>query len=615
MDPFWFYARKMLHDRVTLMWAVVFAGISAVGLGVGLLSLGPMLSLILREEDARSLPELANEFNAAERFISIPPGLIDLLPAGRFEGVVLLVSLVGVLTVLGATANFLHQYFSMTVVTKTVAAIRRDVFRQVIHMPLGRVVSRGPSDFIARITRDAAELQKGFLSLTSKAVAQVLKGVAAFAAAVIFEWRLTLVALVVAPILAVTLRKLGKRIRRGTHRALKAQEDLLRITTESLHGLRAVKANTAERDAARRFYRMNRTVIREELKVRTARALSGPIVETLAIFVVGGLAIVAAKQIIDGSLPFETFLITLGALAVSGASFKPLAGLVNELQAASAPAGRLLEITNEPREVERGLRRPAMPRHERTIRFEGISFTYPGAMHPAIRGVDLRIEHGERIAIVGPNGCGKTTLLSFVPRLLSPDAGRVLIDDIDVATVNIRSLRRQIGVVTQETIMIRGTVAENIAFGMSGVSREDIVRAAERAHADGFIAALPDGYDTPLLELGASLSGGQRQRLAIARAILRDPAILILDEATSQIDSESESLINAALESFCVGRTALLIAHRLSTVLNADRIIVMESGEVIDQGPHEELLARCGLYQRLCARQLIAQESSQPSAR
>ncbi len=342
--------------------------------------------------------------------------------------------------------------------------------------------------------------------------------------------------------------------------------------------------------------------------MRTARALTGPMVETLAVLVVGVLALFAAKQIIAGTLPFERFILALGSLALAGASFRPLAGLVNEIQAAAAPAERLAEIFDESREVTTMVRLKNLPRHQISLKFEDVSFTYPGADRPALDGVSLTVKAGERLAFVGPNGSGKTTLMSLVPRLLEPHSGRVLVDDIDIATVNLRSLRRQIGAVTQETVLFRGTVAENIGFGAplgTPVSREQIVEAARRAHADAFILDLPNGYDTDLAEQGAWLSGGQRQRLAIARAILRDPSILILDEATSQIDAESEAHINAALADFSVGRTPLLVAHRLATVLNAARIVVMDDGRIVDHGTHEQLVARCELYQRLTKTQLV----------
>ena len=599
----------MLHHRGTLIWATIFAIISAAGLGVGLMSLGPMMGLVIGD-NGKALPELARDYNNSTPLFEIPEWLIAQLPTDQYHGVLLLVVFMAFLTIFGALAAFLHQYLSMMVVTKTIAGVRRDVFRRVIHMPLGRVVTRGPSDFISRIFRDASELQGGLIALTSKSIAQVTKGLAAFIVAFWFSWELSLIALVVTPVLSFALRKIGKKIRRSARGSLAAQEDLLRIATESLHGIRAVKASTGEREMAARFHRQNKTVVRHELKSRFARSLSSPIVETMAIFAMGIIAIIAAKQIIDGRMDFTNFLLAIGSLAIAGASFRPLAGLINEMQASSAPAERLLDVLDEPREVARDQHRMSLPRHTKTLIFRNVSFAYEGADEMALRDVSLTVAHGEKVAIVGPNGSGKTTLLAMVPRLLTPTAGSVHIDGIDIATVNMKSLRRQIGVVTQETVLFRDTVRENIAFGASSDrSLEAVKSAAKQAHAGEFIQHLPQGYDTVLAEQGNSLSGGQRQRLAIARAILRKPEILILDEATSQIDSESEALIGDALHEFCRGRTSLLIAHRLSTVLDADRIVVMNEGAIVDIGTHDELLERCDLYQRLAKHQLVSENS------
>ena len=328
MQPFWRFARQLLRRRTTVVWAFIFAFISASGLGIGLLTLGPMLRLILDQDEGTSLAELARQFNTAHHWVTIPNAVIARLPEGRFEGVVLIVGGIVVLTVLGGAANFMHQYLSQTLATKTVARIRQDTFRHVIHMPLSRVIARGPSEFVARIVRDAAELQRGFIALTSKAITHLLKGIAAFVAGLVFHWQLTLGAVVVAPVLVIVIRKLGKRIRRGTRGSLQAQEGLLRVATESLHGLRAVKANTGQRKAASWFHRINKIVVQQELRVRTARALTAPLIETLTILVIGGLAVIAAKHIIAGTLPFERFILALGSLAVAGASFRPLAGLI-----------------------------------------------------------------------------------------------------------------------------------------------------------------------------------------------------------------------------------------------------------------------------------------------
>ena len=429
---------------------------------------------------------------------------------------------------------------------------------------------------------------------------------AAFGAAIWFDWRITAVALVAVPLIAVPLRKFGKRIRRGVRGALRAQEDLLRVSNESLQGIRAVKASSAEGLSIERFDAANKEVLREELRVRVAQSLSSPVIESIAIVAVCGLALLAARQIIDGKLPFDTFVLSLGALGVAGGSLKPVAGLVTEIQASSAPAERLMEVLAIEREDAGDRRRPPLPRHAREIRFEGVSYRYPGAEADAVQGVSLSVAFGERVAFVGGNGCGKTTLLSLVPRLLEPGAGRILVDGADVAGHSVRSLRAQVGVVTQDAVLIRASIADNIRFGLGAASDADVREAARRAHALGFIERLPAGFETMVAEGGTSLSGGQRQRISIARAILRDPRILIMDEATSQVDAESEEQINAAVREFGAARTTLIIAHRLSTVLAADRIVVMDAGRVVATGRHADLLQSSEAYARIARMQLGA---------
>ncbi len=599
----------MLRSRGLAVLALVMAFVSAGGLGVGIIGLVPVLRIIFGER--KDLPTLASEWNAARGAEGTWPGarapdwFIEALPAGEFNAVLVIVLALGVLTLIGATANFLHEYLSITIATRAAADLRRRAFHRVLHMPLGEVVRGASSDLISRIISDSSVVQRGFQQLTSKAVAQVTKGAAALIAAFVLNWRLTLITVVVAPLLAVILRKLGKRITRASRRQMQSQARLLEAAGEATRGFRVVKVHRAERYEIARFTRANEDVLRESMKVRTARALAGPLMEVIAIFVAGGLALIAARQIIDGRLDATSFIAVLGSLAVCGASLKPLTGILQDIQTARAASDRLAHLLNGPLEEIRETRRPVLARHAESIVFEDVSFTYPGAREgespPALDGVSLTIGHGERVAVVGPNGCGKTTLLSLVPRLYEPDSGRVLIDGNDISKVTLASLRGQIGVVTQETVLFRGTIASNIAYALppERATRERIEEAARRAHAHEFIEKLPQGYDTPVGEAGLTLSGGQRQRLAIARAILRDPAILIMDEATSMVDTESEAQIAAAVAEFGRARTCLIVAHRLSTVINADRIVVMDKGRVLDQGTHAELLARCGLYRGL----------------
>jgi subfamily B ATP-binding cassette protein MsbA len=354
-----------------------------------------------------------------------------------------------------------------------------------------------------------------------------------------------------------------------------------------------------------RFDTANSQVLYEELRIRTARAITSPITETLAILVLMILALIAARQILDGNMSFDSFMLSLTALGVAGASLRPLTGIVNDVQAAVPPYERLQEIIGKPNEVALTADFPPLAKHSKSITFDGVLYRYPNAEFDALRGVNIHILRGEHVAFVGSNGCGKTTLLSMLPSLLQPTEGRVLIDGTDISTVRLGTLREQIGVVTQDAVLIRASVRDNITFGREG--GEDQVRAAAaRAHAINFIEELPDGFDTVVAEGGTSLSGGQRQRIAIARALFRDPEILVLDEATSQIDSESESQINAAIAECGEGRTSLVIAHRMSTVLAADRIVVMNEGCVVGVGTHAELLESCPAYEAITRNQLTA---------
>ena len=599
MGAFWHFAARLLRHKGQLAAALALAAISAGGLGFGFVALAPVLEFLLKKQD--SIGAWLQQ-NAPW----VPQAIIDRLPTDPFGGVLAVFVALMAMTVVGAAANFGHQYLSLTLCVRVVTEIRHDVFKHCVNLPLGVVLQRGASEFVSRTTRDSAELQRGLVALTGKTVAQATKGVAAFAAAIWFDWRITLIALVAAPMIAVPLRKFGKRIRRGVRGSLRAQEDLLRVSNESLQGIRAVKTSSAEAESIRRFDAANVAVLREEMRIRFAQAMSSPIVEAISIAAVCALALIAARQIIDGKLQFETFVLSLGALAAAGGSLKPIAGLVNEVQAASAPAERLQELLDTAREDAGERSKPRLPPHARSIRFEDVTFRYAGATGDALRGVTLDIAHGERVAFVGANGCGKTTLLALLPRLFEPQSGRITVDGADLSGHSLRSLRSQVGVVTQDSVLIHGTIADNIRFGLEGASDEAVRAAATRAHASAFIGRLRDGFDTVVAEGGTSLSGGQRQRIAIARAVLRDPRILILDEATSQVDAESEEQINAAIREFGEGRTTLVIAHRLSTVLAADRIVVMDSGRVVATGRHEELLASCEAYGRIARTQLGA---------
>ena len=467
----------------------------------------------------------------------------------------------------------------------------------------------GVSDLIARLTNDVSQMCTGYPVLLSRALEAVLHGVAGLVVAFWLNWQLAGVAVLMAPLLGFIIASFGARIRRATRNELAFRGSLLLTLTQAFGSLATVKSYNAEGRERRRFHHVQRRILGERLRVRKIKALSSPLMDTLSLIAVVSVASVAAWWVFKLGVAPGELVVVLGALVAAGGKLKPLTNLNNELQAAGAAADRVMTLDRhlpaEPTDyaARRGL--PDAPPCVEGVAFEGVVHRYRGADRNAVDGVTLEVPAGARVAIVGGNGSGKTTLVSHLPRLLTPTSGRVLIDGVDVAGVDLRSLRERVAVVGQKTALFAGTIHENIAYGRLASTRTEVVAAAEHAFADEFIQRLPRGYDTRLGEGGTGLSGGQSQRISIARAVLRDAPILILDEATSQVDADSEAKIKLAIDRLTRGRTTLLIAHRLSTVVDADRIVVMEDGKVLASGGHAELMEGNAVYRRLVEAQLI----------
>ena len=604
MKAFWTFVTDMLRYRFTLLTALIGAVVAAgcFGAGIGVI---PVIFNVILGKDGKPLPVLLKEWDTKVNGL-IPDHWIAAAPTDSFHGIIVVLIGILILTFIGATGKFIHGYLAMSAGIRTIADLRRRAFNHLIHLPLKTVVETGTADRMSRIVKDTNRLRAGFTALTTKAIGESLKGVAALIVAFMLNWQLTLIAIIGAPILAIVIRKFSKKVQKASKRALRQSGVMLGAMTEAVQGIRVVKVHTAEEHEDTRFSKINDHLLREELSMRLAKALSSPVVELITMVGVIGIAAIAAWYITAHSIDFKTAFATLVAVAAAGASLKPLTAVSTDIHESAAAAERLQRLLDDEIEQPQQENRTTLPPHASSISFNKISFTYPGAELPSLSDISLSITHGETIAFVGPNGSGKTTLLSLIPRLFDPETGCVSIDGTDLQTVQLKSLRDQIGVVTQETIVFQDTIANNIAYGANGsVTRDEIIQASKRASAHDFIMSKPGGYDWMIGEQGVTLSGGERQRLAIARAILRDPRILILDEATSMIDADSEAVIAEALSEFCKDRTSLVIAHRLSTVVNADRIVVLNRGRIIDIGPHRELLQRCELYQQLCRTQLV----------
>lgn len=608
-DPFWKSAKILLNYKRPLALALAGAMISGACFGAGLG--GIMLAVTHLLGKQKSVGDLIREQLAGSDRSAIMQDfgnwLAGLLTDNPLRDFLSVIAVIVAVTLIGNIGRFMHEFLVITVVQHAAMVWRSRMIRRILNLPMVELMQSGTADHMSRVIFDTRPLSRSYRAIMSKSVEQVLKGGIAVTIALVIDWKLTLLALVCVPPLGIMLRKFGKRIRRASRRALQQRGRMVAVLKDSMSAIRVVKVHDAEGLERRRFARVNRGVYREEMKIRTVRALASPMIDCLGMLGIAAVVSVAAYLVFQIGYKSERFIWVIGMLAGAAASLKPLANLNNQINEGRAAAERLFNLLDLPVEpsgvrIKRGL--PDLPHHRRSIEFEQVTFAYPGGRGPAVRDVSVHIDFGQTTAIVGANGSGKTTLLSLLPRLFDPQHGRILIDGADLCEVTLRSLRRQIAVVTQQSALFEASIADNVAYGRRHVPRDRIIAATRAAYCDEFITALPDGYDTLLGEHGEGLSGGQRQRLCIARAILRDPAILILDEATSQIDAESEAKINKVLRNVRQGRTVFVIAHRLSTVLDADRIIVMGDGRIIDQGTHDHLLQKCELYRTLTHTQL-----------
>ena len=546
------------------------------------------------------------------------------LPSNPVWAVAWLMGGILLLSLLANVVRFFQESLSGRAAVLAVNDLRRDAYDHVLRVPMSYFGKVGTGDVTSRIVGDAAQLQQGFATLLGPAVQQPVMGLAAFAVALWLDWRLTLFVIAFAPVMGVLLQKFGKKMRRMSKKSLANNAELLGQIEATLGGIRVVKANVAERHESGRLKAILDRLLRYQLKLVKYDALSAPVMETTGVLAIGIIATVMVYFVrTQGSLSAANGVLIFGCLAQMADSFRRVSKLNILLQKANAAAERIFETVDLPSEATgeagRGQESPAvrfstaeghtgrlLTPLQREIRFESITFRYDDDQPAAVNDVSLTIAKGESVAVVGRNGSGKTTLLSLLPRFFEPEEGSIRIDDTDIRDVPLDELRGQISVVTQEAVVFPGTIAENIAYANPHASRDDIIAAAEQAYAHDFIEAKPGGYDFPLTGLGGQLSGGQRQRLNIARAILRDSPILILDEATSQVDAESEHLIQQALVQLMRGRTTFVIAHRFSTILDCDRIALMERGRLEAVGTHGELLESSELYRALYDRQLVS---------
>ena len=619
------YVRRYLRLLAgALFFTVLFALMSGVSLGMIL----PFANVLFHDGTAAApnaaTTEIAPPSDATARssLVSRVDDFRDrskavimsyFLRGGQSDALARVCLFLGLVFLLKGITNYFQATFMSTLEQKVIKDLRDDLYMHLHSLSLAFFHSTRTGLLISRLTHDVNLVRDALSAFFTNILRNSLL-VVVFAAIVTWaSWKLALLTFAVLPALVLFTGEVSKRLRRLSQAFQGKMADMSSVLQETISGIRVVKAFGMEDFENKRFRDETSGYLRAYMRFKRVSFIASPLTEFL--IVCGALAVFwyGGRQVMAGSLLTpDWFLIFLAGMISMIQPIKEMGHGNTSLQQGIAAARRIFELFETEASVAERPGAVAVSGMADAIRFEGVSFRYGDEM--TLKEIELTIRKGEVVAIVGPSGAGKSTLADLIPRFYDPVAGRITLDGRDLRDVTIASLRSLMGIVTQETILWNGTIRSNIAYGQEGISHAAVERAARDANAHAFIEALPEGYDAQIGERGVRLSGGERQRIAIARAILKNPPILILDEATSSLDAESEALVQAAIAKLVVGRTVIVIAHRLSTVQKADRIVVLDRGRIVQEGRHEDLLRGDGIYRRFFERQFAAALDEQDSA-
>ncbi len=565
----------------------------------------------------RTQQRLTEDHRKLVSLINLRDNVIAYVPHDKFNTVALILGLLLLATILKGVFMFLQEVLVGGVVQLTVMKLRKACFRHALKLDYQTLATAGTSELMARLTNDVEELSNGLRVLGVRVVREPLKALTCIGAAFLVNWRLALLSLLVVPAIAFFFHHFGRALKKASRAAMESMADIYKSLAETFDRSKVVMAFNGQRKHRQRFYRDNRSYYSKVMRAIRINALTSPTTELLGVIALlvaslPGVYLVLTRETEIWGLRLTDEPMDLARLSslydLPAGTLDPirkLSSVYGKLKRASAAADRVFGVFDLETTIVNPKQPQMLPRHTKSVQFDSVSFRYAnqeaGAKRMALRDATLNVEAGEVVAIIGENGCGKSTLLGLLPRYYDPEAGTVRIDGIEIQNVRMRELREQIGMVTQETHLFDDTVYENIRFGRPNATAIEIEDAARRAHVTPFLDQLPDGMQTVVGENGSRLSGGQRQRISLARAILRDPAILILDEATSAVDAQSEHLIHRSLSEFVHGRTVFVISHSLNAAFRelVTRIVVMDQGQVVATGTHDSLNESCEVYRRL----------------
>ena len=528
----------------------------------------------------------------------VEPVLDNVFDKKDFRMLLIFTPAIFLATFLKGLFSYGQAYFMRYVGNRVLMDLRNDLFSHTVLLPLGFFTKFSTGKLMSRVINDVMLIQSAVSGVVKDVFQHSLTVVVLLGVMFYQDWKLTLLALIGFPLSSYLLVRFGRRLRRLSHLGQENISDLTTLLQESISGIRVVKAFTMEDYEKRRFQEKNLSYFRNLMRVTKIQELTSPLMEVIGSL---GLAVMigyGGYHVIQGNISQGNFFSFMTACLMMYGPVKTLASANNMIQQAIAGSQRVFAILDEKMEQSFSTGNRVLGSVRGAIEYKGVSFQYEGSDLATLNDVCVTAQSGEVVALVGSSGSGKTTLINLLPRFFEPTSGEIWIDNIKIQDVTLISLRQQIGIVSQETVLFDDTVAHNISYGEEGVKKEAIIQAAQAAYAHHFISRLPQGYETMIGERGVKLSGGERQRLAIARALLRNAPILILDEATSALDSESELMVQQALVNLMKNRTTFVIAHRLSTIKNATQILVLDHGRIVERGTHDELLKRNGVYKR-----------------